>query len=119
MYFYAKAVQQYGEENVDIAEFRYAGPKPQTAEAGILMMADTVEAAVRSIPEPTHEKISEMIRKLIRGKMEDGQLDDCPLTFRDIGRITFAFETVLQGVFPERIEYPDLNKIRDRSRRKK
>jgi hypothetical protein len=119
MYFYAKAVQQYGEENVDIAEFRYAGPKPQSAEAGILMMADTVEAAVRSIPEPTHEKISQMIRKLIRGKMEDGQLDDCPLTFRDIGRITFAFETVLQGVFHERIEYPDLNKIRDRSRKKK
>ncbi len=119
MYFYAKAVQQYGEENVDISEFRYAGPKPQTAEAGILMMADTVEAAVRSIQEPTHEKISQMIRKLIRGKMEDGQLDECPLTFRDIGRITFAFETVLQGVFHERIEYPDLNKIRNRSNRKK
>ncbi|MBQ9010671.1 MAG: HDIG domain-containing protein, partial [Clostridia bacterium] len=119
MYFYAKAVQEYGEENVHIGEFRYAGPKPQTAEAGILMMADTVEAAVRSIQEPTHEKISQMIRKLIRGKMEDGQLDDCPLTFRDIGRITFAFETVLQGVFHERIEYPDLNKIRDRTNKKK
>lgn len=115
MYFYAKAVEKYGQENVDISEFRYEGPKPQTAEAGILMMADTVEAAVRSLQEPTHEKISQMIKKLIRGKMEDGQLDDCPITFRDIGKITFAFETVLQGVFHERIEYPDVNKIRKKA----
>lgn len=119
MYFYAKAVEMYGAENVNMAEFRYSGPKPQTAEAGILMMADTVEAAVRSIQEPNHEKISQMIRKLIRGKMEDGQLDECPLTFRDIGRITFAFETVLQGVFHERIEYPDLNKIKNKNKNKK
>ena len=119
MYFYAKAVEMYGSENVNICEFRYAGPKPQTAEAGILMMADTVEAAVRSIQEPTHDKISQMIRKLIRGKMEDGQLDECPLTFRDIGRISFAFETVLQGVFHERIEYPDLNKIKNKNKNKK
>lgn len=109
MYFYAKAVKQLGEENVDIADFRYDGPKPQTAEAAILMLSDTVEAAVRSIPEPTREKISAMIRKLVRGKMEDGQLDECTLTFRDIGQICAAFETVLQGVFHERIEYPNVD----------
>lgn len=112
MYFYAKAVKQFGEENVDISDFRYDGPKPQTSEAAILMLSDTVEAAVRSIPEPTQAKISAMIRKLVRGKMEDGQLDECTLTFRDIGKICAAFENVLKGVFHQRIEYPsvDLNR---------
>lgn len=76
MYFYAKAVKMLGEENVDIRDFRYDGPKPQTAEAAILMLSDTVEAAVRSMSEPTQEKISALIRKLVRGKMEDGQLDE-------------------------------------------
>lgn len=118
MYFYAKAVKLLGEENVDIADFRYDGPKPQTAEAAILMLSDTVEAAVRSIPEPTREKISAMIRKLVRGKMEDGQLDECTLTFRDIGHICEAFETVLQGVFHERIEYPNVELRRTQKRAK-
>lgn len=112
MYFYAKAVKQLGEENVDIRDFRYDGPKPQTAEAAILMLADTVEAAVRAMSEPTHDKISALIRKLVRGKMEDGQLDECTLTFRDIGNICTAFETVLQGVFHERIEYPNVDLMR-------
>lgn len=112
MYFYAKTVQQMGQENVDLNDFRYDGPKPQSAEAAILMLSDTVEAAVRSISEPTQEKISAMIRKLVRGKMEDGQLDECTLTFRDIGKICTAYETVLKGVFHERIEYPDLSRVK-------
>ena len=118
MYFYAKTVKQMGEENVDINDFRYDGPKPQSSEAAILMLADTVEAAVRSLPEPTREKISAMIRKLVRGKMEDGQLDECTLTFRDIDKICSAFETVLQGVFHERIEYPsvDLNRAKKKGK---
>ena len=110
MYFYAKTVKMLGEENVDINEFRYDGPKPQTSEAAILMLSDTVEAAVRSIPEPTQEKISAMIGKLVRGKMEDGQLDECTLTFRDIGKICTAYETVFKGVYHQRIEYPELNR---------
>ena len=119
MYFYAKTVKMMGEENVDIADFRYDGPKPQTAEAAILMLSDTVEAAVRAMPDPTPEKISAMIRKLVRGKMEDGQLDECTLTFRDIGNICSAFETVLQGVFHQRIEYPtvDLKRARRQSQK--
>ena len=118
MYFYAKTVKQMGEENVDINDFRYDGPKPQSSEAAILMLADTVEAAVRSIPEPTRPKIAAMIRKLVRGKMEDGQLDECTLTFRDIDKICSAFETVLQGVFHERIEYPsvDMNRAKRKGR---
>ena len=119
MYFYAKAVEMYGEESTDKNDFRYDGPKPQTAEAAILMLADTVEAAVRSIHEPTHEKISQMIHKLVRGKMEDGQLDESPLTFKDLGMICSAFETVLQGVFHERIEYPDINQVRRRAKAEK
>ncbi|MBQ7825125.1 MAG: HDIG domain-containing protein, partial [Clostridia bacterium] len=119
MYFYAKTVQMMGEENVDIADFRYDGPKPQTAEAAILMLSDTVEAAIRSMSEPTREKMSAMIRKLVRGKMEDGQLDECTLTFRDIGHICAAYETVLQGVFHERIEYPsvDLKRAKKQSQK--
>jgi len=120
MYFYAKTVKLMGEENVDIADFRYDGPKPQSAEAAILMLSDTVEAAVRSMPEPTREKMSAMIRKLVRGKMEDGQLDECTLSFRDIGNICSAYETVLQGVFHERIEYPsvDLKRAKRQSQKK-
>ena len=109
MYFYAKTVKMMGDENVEIDDFRYEGPKPQTAEAAILMLADTVEAAVRSIPDPTREKISQMISKLVRGKMEDGQLDECTLCFRDIDKIRAAFENVLKGVFHERIEYPKVD----------
>ena len=92
----------------------------QTAEAAILMLSDTVEAAVRALPDPTQEKISALIRKLVRGKMEDGQLDECTLTFRDIGKICSAFETVLQGVFHERIEYPsvDLSRAQHHSEQK-
>ncbi len=114
MYFYAKTVKQLGAENVDLNDFRYDGPKPQSSEAAILMLSDTVEAAVRSIQEPTQEKISAMIAKLVRGKMEDGQLDECTLTFRDIGKICKAFENTLKGVYHQRIEYPsvDMNRAR-------
>lgn len=114
MYFYAKTVKQLGAENVDLNDFRYDGPKPQSSEAAILMLSDTVEAAVRSLQEPTQEKISAMITKLVRGKMEDGQLDECTLTFRDIGKICKAFENTLKGVYHQRIEYPsvDMNRAR-------
>ena len=120
MYFYAKTAKMVGEENVDIADFRYDGPKPQTSEAAILMLSDTVEAAVRAMPDKTKEKMSAMIQKLVRGKMEDGQLDECTLTFRDIGNICTAYETVLQGVFHERIEYPsvDLKKAKRHSQKR-
>jgi len=120
MYFYAKTVKQLGEANVDVNDFRYEGPKPQTAEAAILMLSDTVEAAVRSIQEPTQAKISAMIRKLVRGKMEDGQLDECTLTFRDIGKICTAYENTFKGVYHQRIEYPsvDLNRARRQSQKR-
>ncbi len=109
MYFYHKASQQAGEAGVDISDFRYDGKRPQTKEAAIIMLADTVEAAVRSMSNPTPQAIEEFIRKLVRGKLDDGQLNDAPLTLRDVERICQAFTTVLKGVFHERIEYPSIS----------
>ena len=108
-YFYHKAVQQANGQAVDIADFRYDGKRPQTKESAIIMMADTVEAAVRSLPDPTPEGIRAFISKLVSGKMEDGQLGEAPLTFKDITLICNAFSTVLNGVFHERIEYPSIS----------
>lgn len=106
LFFYDKAVKQGGE--VDLDGFRYDCPRPTSREAAIVMLADTVEAAARAVPEPTSEKISALIRRLARSKMEDGQLDECPLTFADISKVCDAFVTVLIGVYHERVEYPDI-----------
>ena len=109
LYFYDKAVKLYGAENVDVSAFRYDGPRPHTREAAVVMLSDTIEAATRSIPNPSPEKIDAMIRKLVRDKLNDGQLDDSNLTFNDLEKICSAFSTVLTGVFHERIEYPEVN----------
>ncbi|MEA5065338.1 MAG: HDIG domain-containing protein, partial [Eubacteriales bacterium] len=106
LFFYDKAVKQGGE--VDLDGFRYDCPRPTSREAGIVMLADTVEAAARAVPDPTPEKIGALIRRLARSKMEDGQLDECPLTFADISKVVSAFVTVLIGVYHERVEYPDI-----------
>ena len=112
IYFYDRARKLYGDENTNIEDFRYAGPKPQTAEAAIVMLADTVEAAARAMQEPTTEKMNALIHKLVRAKMDDGQLDECPLTMRDLEKICQAFMTVLNGAFHERVEYPNVSVTR-------
>ena len=106
MYFYHKALQMSNGQHVDINQFRYAGPKPNTGEAAIVMMADTIEAAVRSMKDPTPKAIDQFIERLIRGKLEDGQLSDSPISLRDIDQICDAFSGILRGVYHERIEYP-------------
>jgi cyclic-di-AMP phosphodiesterase PgpH len=106
MFFYHKALQQAGGKPVDIADFRYDGTRPSTKESAIVMLADTIEAAVRSMPDPTPQAIEKFIRKLVQGKLDDGQLNNSPLTLKDIDGICEAFATVLNGVFHERIEYP-------------
>lgn len=106
MFFYHKALQQANGKPVDIADFRYDGSRPSTKESAIVMLADTIEAAVRSMPDPTPDAIERFIERLVRGKLEDGQLSDSPLTLRDIDGICAAFSKVLSGVFHERIEYP-------------
>ena len=104
-YFYHKA-KENGEE-IREEDFRYDQSKPQTKEAAILMMADTVEAAVRSMKNATPGQIEGFIRSLIKGKLNDGQFDECDLTFKDLDKIASAFVRVINGVYHKRIEYPD------------
>lgn len=109
MFFYHKALQMSGGKPVDINTFRYDGRPPKTKEGAIVLLCDTIEAAVRTMKTPTPEGIEDFIVKLVRGKLEDGQLSDSPLTLRDIDKICAAATTVLSGVFHERIEYPDMD----------
>lgn len=93
-------------ESVKEEDFIYPGPKPQSREAAIIMMADSVEAAVRSIQEPTVEKIEKMVNNIIKDKLDSGQLSECELTFRDLETIKVCFLKVLKGIYHSRIEYP-------------
>ena len=107
IYFYQKALEESDDQLVDIDDFRYDGRRPHTKESAIIMLADTVEAAVRSMPDPTPTTIRANIEKLVSNKIQDGQLTQAPITLSDIDKISEAFATVLNGVFHERIEYPD------------
>ena len=106
IFFYNKSLTENGEANIN--DFRYPGPKPQTREEAIVMLADTVEAASRSLPSPDAESLKALIEKLVRAKTDDGQLDECPLSYADISKINAAFVTVLSGAFHERVEYPNV-----------
>ena len=103
-FFYYKA--KNADPEVKERGFRYEQSKPQTKEAAILMMADTVEAAVRSKKNETPGQIEGFIRTLIKGKLNDGQFDECELTFRDLDQIATAFTRVINGIYHKRIEYP-------------
>lgn len=106
-YFYHKAIKTQGEEAVEEEKFRYPSLKPQSKEAAIVMLADSVEAFVRSLSEPTREDVEKGVRKIVFDKINDNQLSDCSLTFKDMERIIKAFVKVLEGIFHERIEYPE------------
>ncbi|MDJ0722240.1 MAG: HDIG domain-containing protein [Desulfobacterales bacterium] len=108
-YFYEKARQRAGEAAVNMADFRYPGPKPQTREAGLVMLADAVEAASRTLDNPTPSRIQGLVQKLINGIFSDGQLDNCELTLRDLHKIAKSFNTILNGIHHHRIEYPETN----------
>ena len=107
MYFYSMALKQADGKPVDVANFRYDANPPSTKEGAIVLLCDTIEAAVRSMPNPTPEGIEQFIVKLVRGKLQDGQLSNSPLTLKDIDDICRSCTMVLNGVFHERIEYPD------------
>ncbi|MEW5865432.1 MAG: HDIG domain-containing metalloprotein [Bacillota bacterium] len=107
-YFYHKATEGGKEETIDEEDFRYPGPKPQTKEAAIVMLADSVEAAVRSLARPTPGRIEGLVRKIIKERLADGQFDECNLTLKDLDGVARAFVRVLTGVFHSRIEYPDV-----------
>lgn len=111
-YFWQKAREQAaaageGTAPPEEAEFRYPGPKPQSREAAIIMLADTSEAAVRALPKPTPQRIEARVRALIRERLSDGQLDEAELTLRDLDTIANTFTQVLSGVFHSRVPYPD------------
>ena len=108
-FFHTKALNQANNDRdaVREADFRYEGPKPQTKETAILMLADSVEAAVRSLSKSNPSKIEMMVKKVIKDKLNDGQLDECDLTFKELDTIAQSFIKVLSGFFHARIEYPE------------
>ena len=114
-YFYRMALEAAKDTNekVDDSAYRYPGPKPNTKETGILMICEAVEAAVRSIKEPDILKIDTMVDKVIKGRLNDGQLDECPLTLNDLRKIKGTVDgnsgmlPVLRGIYHIRIEYPE------------
>ena len=114
-YFFHQALERG--DALDEGAFRYEGPKPQTRETAIVMLADAVEAAVRSLTRPTPDRVDEVVRRLIREKLEDGQLDESPLTFRDLDKIAAAFVRIQTGILHPRLEYPDLERELSRRRR--
>ena len=113
-YFYQKAKEQEANRKgkssqIKQEDFRYPGPKPQTKEAGLVMLADMVEAATRSLVDPTPARIQGTVQKIINKVFSDGQLDDCELTLKDLNEIAKSFSKTLGGIFHHRIEYPELN----------
>jgi len=105
--FYRKAKEKNESGEVHESDYRYPGPRPQTREAAIVMLADVVEAATRSLKAPTHNRLKNIIDELIDERFKEGQLDDSPLTLRDLEKIKESFLTILSGTFHTRVEYPD------------
>lgn len=115
-YFYSRAKERANGDSGEVPEdeFRYPGPRPMSKEMGILLLADAIEAASRTLQDPTPGKIQAMIDQVIKNVLEDGQLDDCELTLKDVEKIGAEFYWVLTNVFHHRIEYPgfDFNRRR-------
>ncbi|MFA7283976.1 MAG: HDIG domain-containing metalloprotein [Candidatus Omnitrophota bacterium] len=105
-YFYRRALEGK-EEDQEVAEegFRYPGPKPNTKETAIVLLADSVEAATRSLKDPTPDRIRETVHKIINNKFIDGQLDECELTLKDIEKISGVFSKILTGIYHSRVNY--------------
>lgn len=106
-YFYRTEVNHHPNKEIDQADFRYPGPKPMTKEAGVISICDSVEAAVRSLKEPSPTKIEEIIDAIINSKLTDGQLDYTPLTLGELHVIRHTVAEALKGIFHSRIQYPD------------
>ena len=108
-YFYDKAKKQQDPSIQEIKEedYRYPGPKPQTKEAGIVHLADSVEAAARTVTDPTPSRIEGLVRKIVNNKFADAQLDECDLTLKDLNKIVDSFTRTLIGIYHHRIDYPE------------
>jgi len=119
-YFYQKSLKS-GNTSVKEENFRYPGPKPQTRETGIVMLADVVEAAVRALERPTPSRIQGRVKELINDIFADGQLEECELTLKDLHQIAKSFNNILTSIYHSRIEYPaqSTGKNQDKNREKK
>lgn len=106
-YFYDRAMKEKGNTKVNKDDFSYSGPNPQTREAAIVMLADTIEAATRTLKKPSLAKLEKYVWELIMEKFINGELNDCSLTFSDMEFVKDSFVHVLAGHFHTRIEYPD------------
>lgn len=127
-FFYKKALEREDGSAIKVDDFRYPGPKPQTRETAILMLADGSEASVRSLRRPTASRVREMVRKIIDQKMAEGELDECELTLQELAKIREAFIPILVGIHHQRVAYPgqreheerkekDSREVRARARR--
>ena len=109
-YFYQKAKELKGQQDqasLSEADFRYPGPKPQTKEAGLVLLADVVEAASHTLQNPNPARVQGMVQKIINKAFSDGQLDQCELTLKDLHEVAKSFNQILNGIFHQRIEYPE------------
>jgi membrane-associated HD superfamily phosphohydrolase len=107
-YFYRKALEDAPDESaVRESDFRYSSGLPQSKEAGIMMLADSIEATVKSLPKPTPKRIEDVVADTVRRKLEDGQFDECRLTMHDIHEAGEAIRESLIGFLGPRIEYPE------------
>lgn len=106
-FFHVKAIDMHGEDAVQEESFRYPGPKPQSKEAALVMLADSVEAASRSLQNPTPARIEMMIQKIISDRLNDGQLSECDLTLINLHKIEETFSHILKGLLHSRVEYPE------------
>lgn len=106
-FFYHRASESSEGNSVEERDFRYPGPKPQGKEVAIVSLADATEAAVRSLSKPTPGKIEGLVRKIIKDRLNSGELDESDLTFQDMDKIANAFVKVIMGMFHSRVEYPE------------
>jgi putative nucleotidyltransferase with HDIG domain len=110
-YFYHKAVQEYGEDQVAAEDYRHIGPTPQSKESAIVMLADSCEATVRSVHPQNAEELERLIHNIVGKKLSNGQLGDVPLTLQEISVVASSFVDTLQGVFHPRIRYPGSDEL--------
>lgn len=109
-FFFARA-RDSRDAPLDASAFRYPGPRPQTAEAALIMLADSVEATVRASRDHSPEQIDQLVQQAINDRLAEGQLNECDLTLRDLELTHDAFVTVLQGIFHPRLEYPETRRV--------
>ena len=105
-FFWDRAVELYGEDALNLDDYTYPGPKPQSRETAVVMLADSVESATRALQDPTTERIRELVHSIVTSKIRANQLDESPITLREIAEVEEAFVKVLSGVYHQRIDYP-------------